>query len=173
MTIDINLNINATEIAEAIKSLADAIASRPAHVTLTGAPTKVEGGEIMVPKDTALIVADIEPPKKPTRKRSKPAAAETPAEPEQPEPEQPAPTEPESMPEQPAEPQPAPPAPAKPVPTIDQIVTAGAEMLDAAPNKMPALLNLLTEFGVLAVTQLRPEQLGPFAERLRALGAEV
>ena len=56
---------------------------------------------------------------------------------------------------------------------MDQIANAGARLLDADAGKMMPLLDLLREFGVQAITQLKDDQLAAFAERLRGLGAEV
>ena len=60
-----------------------------------------------------------------------------------------------------------------PTPTLDEIATAGARLLDADASKMMPLLDLLREFGVQAITQLKDDQLAAFAERLRGLGAEI
>ena len=38
---------------------------------------------------------------------------------------------------------------------------------------MPQLLALLAQYGVQAVTQLTPEQYGPFALALRGLGGNI
>ena len=71
---------------------------------------------------------------------------------------------------------PAPTAPAvapttAPTYTMDQIAKAGAELAQA--GKMPQLMALLQQYGVQAVTQLRPEQYGEFATALRGLGAQL
>ena len=55
--------------------------------------------------------------------------------------------------------------------TLEQIMQAGAALMDA--NKMYELSGLLQTFGVAAVTQLKPEQYGAFATALRALGAKI
>ena len=55
--------------------------------------------------------------------------------------------------------------------TIDQIMTAGAALMDA--GKVNDLLNLLHSFGVQAVMDLKPEQLGAFATEMRKLGAAI
>ena len=70
----------------------------------------------------------------------------------------------------------APPAAAIPVaaaPTFtrEQIMTAGAALIDA--GKMNELMGLLNTFGVQAVTQLKQDQLGTFATELRKLGAQI
>lgn len=75
----------------------------------------------------------------------------------------------------PAEPAPAPPAAvpvaAAPAFTREQIMTAGAALIDA--GKRNELMGLLNTFGVQAVTQLKREQLGAFATELRKLGAQI
>lgn len=53
--------------------------------------------------------------------------------------------------------------------TLDDLAKAGAGLAQA--GKMDALLALLTQFGVQAVTQIPPEQYGAFATALRGLGA--
>ena len=80
----------------------------------------------------------------------------------------------------PAIPSPAPvPAPAPAIPTgaptysIDDIARAGAALAQQGPDKITALTGLLQQFGLQAVTQLRPEQMGPFVTALRGLGAQI
>lgn len=55
--------------------------------------------------------------------------------------------------------------------TVDQIMAAGATLMDA--GKVDDLLNLLHSFGVQAVMDLKPEQLGAFATEMRKLGAAI
>lgn len=55
--------------------------------------------------------------------------------------------------------------------TVDQIMTAGAALMDA--GKVDDLLSLLHSFGVQAVMDLKPEQLGAFATEMRKLGAAI
>lgn len=57
--------------------------------------------------------------------------------------------------------------------TQEQVSKAGADLLAAHPDKMPALMALLQKFGVPAVTSLQPGQLGSFATELRGLGAAI
>ncbi len=79
----------------------------------------------------------------------------------------------------PVNPAPVAPAPAPtPVPlaaapqfTVDQIMNAGASLMDT--GKIDDLMNLLHSFGVQAVMELKPEQLGAFATELRKLGAAI
>ena len=55
--------------------------------------------------------------------------------------------------------------------TVEQIMAAGATLMDA--GKVDDLLNLLHSFGVQAVMDLKPEQLGAFATEMRKLGAAI
>lgn len=74
----------------------------------------------------------------------------------------------------PAQPTAAPPVvPVAAAPTYnrDQIMTAGAALIDA--GKINELMGLLNTFGVQAVTQLKQDQLGAFATELRKLGAQI
>lgn len=80
----------------------------------------------------------------------------------------PAPT---AMPMPPAAPMPAAPLAEPPKFTVDEITKAGGDFAQA--GHMQELVNLLQQFGVQAVTQLRPEQIGPFATALRGLGAKI
>lgn len=54
-----------------------------------------------------------------------------------------------------------------------QIAKAGADLLAKDRSVMPKLMGLLKEFEVPAATELKPEQCGPFAERMRELGADL
>ena len=74
--------------------------------------------------------------------------------------------------------QPQPPAPVNGVPlapppqyAVDQIMAAGATLMDA--GRVNDLMNLLHSFGVQAVMDLKPEQLGAFATALRDLGEKI
>lgn len=75
---------------------------------------------------------------------------------------------------QPAE-QEAPKAPVAPAPTytLEQVSRAGAELISADSGKLPKLRELLQKYGVPAVFELKPDQLGSFATELRALGAQI
>ena len=66
-------------------------------------------------------------------------------------------------------------APTAPAPsfTLEQVGKAGADLIAANPAKMPELLGLLGQFGVQAITELKSEQVGPFATALRGLGAKL
>ena len=70
---------------------------------------------------------------------------------------------------------PAPTAPTTPAPgySAEQLGRAGADLVARDPGKMQALLALLQQFGVQAITMLPPEQYGAFATALRGLGADI
>lgn len=68
-------------------------------------------------------------------------------------------------------PAPSVPLAAPPKYTVDQIMAAGATLMDA--GKVNELMNLLHSFGVQAVMDLKPEQLGAFATAMRELGAKI
>lgn len=55
--------------------------------------------------------------------------------------------------------------------STEQIMQAGAELMDA--GKINELTNLLQSFGVQAVMQLQPDQLDAFAAAMRDLGAKI
>lgn len=83
-------------------------------------------------------------------------------------------TEPVAPAPQPAEPE-APKAPVAPAPTytLEQVSRAGAELISADSGKLPQLRELLQKYGIPAVSELKPDQLGSFATELRALGAQI
>jgi hypothetical protein len=60
---------------------------------------------------------------------------------------------------------------AAPTFTREQIMTAGATLVDA--GRVQELMSLLNSFGVQAVTDLKPEQLGAFATAMREMGAKI
>lgn len=152
---EINVTVNAPEIAEALNNLAAALkgAKPEPAASKTGKadkPAPVPPADYMPPADTAPAPAA-------------PAPAVTPAPAPAPAPVQ-----------APVTPAPAPaPVPVAPAPTYsrDQIMTAGAALIDA--GKINELIGLLNSFGVQAVTQLKQDQLGAFATELRKLGAQI
>ena len=66
-------------------------------------------------------------------------------------------------------------APVAPAPTytLEQVSRAGAELISADSGKLLQLRDLLQKYGVPAVSELKPDQLGSFATELRALGAQI
>jgi len=57
--------------------------------------------------------------------------------------------------------------------TIERVANAGAALVESNPGIMPQLFGLLNQYGVQAVTELKPDQLGPFATALRGMGARI
>lgn len=55
--------------------------------------------------------------------------------------------------------------------TVEMLADAGTTLVDA--GKMAELLRLLADFGVNAITDLKPETYGAVASKLRALGAQI
>jgi len=85
-----------------------------------------------------------------------------------------APTVPAAQPSAPAAPPVTPPGvpvTAAPAFTHEQLMNAGATLIDS--GKINELMGLLNAFGVQAVTQLKQEQLGAFATEMRKLGAQI
>lgn len=66
-----------------------------------------------------------------------------------------------------------PPVAPAPAYTYEQVGKAGADLAAANPGIMPTLMALLQRYGVQQVTELKPDQLGPFATELRGLGAKL
>lgn len=62
-------------------------------------------------------------------------------------------------------------APSEKAYSLDDLSRAGAALIDA--GKMPQLLDLLSRYGVQAVTQLDPSAYTAFVEDMKALGAQL
>lgn len=161
---EIKVIVEAASLANAINNLAAAISGTKANgAVLESAPA--------VPQTTATPVPSPAVPTPPTTAAQVPTAA-TPAAtvPTAPAPSPvPAPTPASNA--VPVTPAPGVPLAQPPQYTIDQIMSAGAYLMDA--GKINDLLNLLHSFGVQAVTDLKNEQLGAFATAMRGLGAKI
>lgn len=57
--------------------------------------------------------------------------------------------------------------------TVQDLAVAGANLIQENPSAHPQLMGLLGQFGVRAVTDLKPEQLGSFANAMRQMGAKL
>lgn len=55
--------------------------------------------------------------------------------------------------------------------SIEELQKAARPIIDAGGQ--PALTALLGEFGVMGISQLSPQQIGPFATRLREMGGKI
>lgn len=62
---------------------------------------------------------------------------------------------------------------AAPTYTLAQVATAGATLMSQHPETQEALMGLLGQFGIKAVSELKPDQLPAFAAELRRLGAKL
>lgn len=65
--------------------------------------------------------------------------------------------------------------PTTPAPQItgDMVAKAGADLLRDNPAALSPLNTLLQKYGVSCAQELRPDQIGPFATEMRALGARI
>ena len=73
-----------------------------------------------------------------------------------------------------ASPSNAPAAPtAAPSFTLDDITRAGADFIVRHPEKQAELNALFPQFGITTLAELRPDQMGPFATAMRALGVSI
>lgn len=153
--LEIKVTVNCPELAE----LADAIRGRCAA---PGAPAAPAAPTALTPPPAAPVVPVV--PVVPVTPASAPVTTPAPVS----APTMPVPTDPVSAPAAPV----AAPAPtAAPSYTSEQLAKVGADLVQA--GKMPQLLALLAQYGVQAVTQLPPEQYGPFALALRGLGGNI
>lgn len=130
--------------------------------------TKVADRIKAEPKQTsAPAVAPVPAPAPASAVVTQPAPAPTPAAPTTPAPVIPSPVAPVPTPAQPS-----PMAPTAPVTyTVEQLAAAAMQLKDQ--NRLPDLQTLLAQFGVMALTQLKPEQLNPFAAALQGLGVKL
>ena len=149
---EVRITIEAPELAGAINNLAAAIGGSKISLPPTQQPAAAQP---VVEQPAAPAPAPVQPAPMPA---PGPAAHAMPA---------PGPAA-HAMPSYPA---PNVPLAQPPKYTIDQIMAAGATLMDA--GKVNDLMNLLHSFGVQAVMDLKPEQLGAFATGLRELGAKI
>lgn len=57
--------------------------------------------------------------------------------------------------------------------TMAQIAKAGADLISQNPGLLPQVNSLLSQYGVQAVTDIKPEYYGAFATALRGMGAKI
>ena len=62
---------------------------------------------------------------------------------------------------------------AAPTFTLDDITRAGADFIVRHPEKQAELNALFPQFGITTLAELRPDQMGPFATAMRALGVSI
>lgn len=150
LEVKVNVVVTAPELASAINNLAVAISSKAAqHVSdSTSAPAPAPMPFVPTGSTTPAPVAPVQP----APVVSAPVVPATPV-------------------QQSATPIAGVPLASAPQFTVDQIMAAGATLMDA--GKVEDLMNLLHSFGVQAVMELKPEQLGAFATEMRKLGAAI
>ena len=156
---EVNVNIHCPDLALAADKLAMAINHRAGSVEAAAAVLRSEAPTLAAPITPKAVQAPAQAPAVATP--SAPAQAFTP---------------PVSRPAPAPVISPAPvPAPATVAPTYthEQVGRAGADLVAANPAMMPTLMSLLQRYGVQLVTDLKPDQLGPFAVELRGLGARI
>ena len=156
--IEVKVIVEIPGLPEAINSLASAIS---AGATVT-APAPVKPAEVNQPVDFAAAhpypgTGAQAPAANPSPAPAAPVAAPMPVA---------APAAPVMATAAPV----ATPAPAPAAITVEDLGRAGAGLIDA--GKMPQLMGLLGKYGVQAITQLQPGQIGPFAAEMQALGAK-
>lgn len=151
---EFTLKVQAPELAAAIAQLAAAMSGASFTAPAQQLPAPVNPTQTAAPAYSAPTAPQTPPPATPA-----PAQTATTA----------SPVTPAANPAPPAPP--VVPTAAAPTYNRDQIMTAGAALIDA--GKINELMGLLNAFGVQAVTQLKQEQLGAFATELRKLGAQI
>lgn len=147
---DININIQAPGLEQAINNLAQSLSNKG----LTEAGTvelpqqqPEQQQELMQQSDPAQQQAPVQQPKAvPTQQQQAPA-------------QQPAPQQQGAVPT------------SNPEYDMNQLAVAATQLMDA--GKQQDLMALLGEFGVQALTQLPKEQYGAFATKLREKGAKI
>lgn len=164
---DININIKCEDLALSISALARAIGCL--------APTTFRAEKDIDPvgpigdSGAAETVRPAPTPfeANPTPAMTTPSPAMT-----TPSPAQTAPSPAQTAPAAPAAPTAVPTTPAPQI-TGDMVAKAGADLLAQNPAAMPQLMGLLQKYGVGCAQELKPEQIGPFATEMRALGAKI
>lgn len=174
--LEIKVTVLAPELTEAVNNLAAAISGKAPQKAAQSIPMNDAVNPMPAPQPSApMPQPPITPVAPPLGSVSTPAPSNV------------APMQPPVVPTQPAYPAaPAAPFPQQSVPTtpvagvplagapqytVDQIMAAGATLMDA--GKVNDLMNLLHSFGVQAVMDLKPEQLGAFATEMRKMGAAI
>lgn len=154
---EVNVNVKCPDILLAVTALVSALKGQP--VAQNTAPAAVSPAPMPAPADSTPTPSPVQPASVAAPVNPAPVAA---------------PVAPTPVTAQATAPytSTAPVAPA-PTFTVEQISKAGADLIGANSAKMPQLLGLLQQFGVQAITELKPDQLGPFATALRGLGAKI
>ena len=148
--LEMKLTIEAPELANALNNLAAALDARPFPTAQQAPAAPVQQPQPVVPQQAPTAAPAQQPMPAPAPVAPMPAPATT---------------------AQPNTPVAGVPLAQPPKYTVAQIMAAGAQLMDA--GKVNDLMNLLHSFGVQAVMDLKPEQLGAFATALRDMGAKI
>lgn len=148
--LEMKLTIEAPELANALNNLAAALGARPFPTAQQAPAAASTQPQPVVPQQAPTAAPAQQPMPAPAPVAPMPAPATT---------------------AQPNTPVAGVPLAQPPKYTVDQIMAAGAQLMDA--GKVNDLMNLLHSFGVQAVMDLKPEQLGAFATALRDMGAKI
>ncbi|WP_144461828.1 hypothetical protein [Siminovitchia fortis] len=155
------VEIKAPELANAINNLATALSGSQLH---TGQAFKSEVIEKTFDDLYGEQSQQAAPNQAPVHQQPAPV--------QQPAPEAvPTATPQQQAPTQPTQEQPQAVPTSAPTYTMDQLAVAATQLMDA--GKREDLLQLLSSFGVQALTALPQEQYGAFATKLRDLGAKI
>lgn len=156
---NITLSIQAPELSRAIESLAAALQGDNIANVLSGAPADVfnQPAQQSVPVQQQNPVQPqpvqqmdpVQQTQAPTQQMQNPAPVANPQ----------AQSAPQGVPT------------SAPAYTMDQLAVASTQLMDA--GKRNELLQLLSTFGVAALTSLPTDQYGAFATKLRELGANI
>ncbi len=160
----ITIKIEAPELAEAIITLASALAigknsknpdlQKPVEPLATSTPAPAAPAAPATPVPAALVAPAAVPQPAPAAPTATPTAPPAQA-PATPAPETPAGAVPTST----------------PTYTIEQLAVAATQLIDI--GRRTELVNLLSSFGVQALTALPKEHYGAFATKLREMGAKI
>ncbi len=179
--IEVKVTVELPGIPDALNNLARAIADSHCAVTagLLSAPVELSTPAPVAPVTPVAPVAPVTVAATAPVAPVAPAPASAPVAPVAPVAPAPVPAPaPASAPVAPVAPAPAPVAPVTPAAPVTQapitqhaLSVAGAKLVDM--GKMDAVVNLLKQYGAVAITQLKEEQYASFAANLRNLGVEV
>lgn len=162
---EIRVKMEAPEIAEAIKYLADAIAGKVSGVGAVGQAAMPSAPAAMPAQVPAFVAPTYVTPQTVSAPIAMPAQQVSPIPQVSPAPQftgVPVVTAPMQSAAVPV---------AMAAYTLEQLSVAATTLMDA--GKMAALKELLLKYGVQAMTLLKPEAYGAFATDLRALGAKI
>ncbi|RAK21112.1 hypothetical protein B0I26_10364 [Anoxybacillus vitaminiphilus] len=170
---NITIEIKAPELAASILALASALDRRTGSIAK--ATEVLENAKASSPTAPASPIGNttqLTPAQQATVQQSVPTAVPTaaPTTPVQQPAQQPT-QQAEQLVQQPVQQAPQPVPTSAPSYTLDQLAVAATQLVDA--GRREELVQLLSSFGVQALTALPKEQYGAFATKLREMGAKI